>query len=357
MQLFTPLLLKRSSSILRITALMLTVSCLMMLMSFTAFAQTTYVITDGDTVTVHTSFTSDPAKALNEAGVELDADDIYTTQAVDGVSEITVQRAMSVTIDNCGQTLEASSYGESLEALLTRLGVRTGGNYQLSVPMDTAVTDGLQVTVSHVVEASETYTVELPYSTSYCYDPTLAKGQERLLVEGVSGQLLCTADAVYVNAVEERRTVLEQTVVQPAVDELVAIGTGEDVGGKAQLMIGDGFIVLETGEVLTYTDSAQYQATAYTKTDEGCNDITATGTTVHKGVVAVDPTVIPYGTRMFIVANDGSYIYGVSTAEDCGGAIKGNRLDLYFDTTAECIQFGRRNCTVYFLGDADWTDK
>ena len=37
------------------------------------------------------------------------------------------------------------------------------------------------------------------------------------------------------------------------------------------------------------------------------------------------------------------------TAEDCGGAIKGNRLDLYFDTTAECFQFGVRNCTVYFL--------
>ena len=77
--------------------------------------------------------------------------------------------------------------------------------------------------------------------------------------------------------------------------------------------------------------------------------ITATGTTVHIGTVAVDPTVIPYGTRMFIVSNDGQYVYGLSTAEDCGGAIKGNRLDLYYPTLAEAFQFGIRNCTVYFL--------
>ena len=77
--------------------------------------------------------------------------------------------------------------------------------------------------------------------------------------------------------------------------------------------------------------------------------ITATGTTVHIGTVAVDPKVIPYGTRMFIVTNDGSYVYGISTAEDCGSSIKNNRVDLYMPTTAECFRFGVKDCTVYFL--------
>ena len=74
-----------------------------------------------------------------------------------------------------------------------------------------------------------------------------------------------------------------------------------------------------------------------------------TGTTVHKGTVAVDPRYIPYGTRMFIVSNDGAYVYGIAVAEDCGGDIKGDRMDLYFPTFDECIQFGRRVCTIYFL--------
>jgi 3D (Asp-Asp-Asp) domain-containing protein len=52
---------------------------------------------------------------------------------------------------------------------------------------------------------------------------------------------------------------------------------------------------------------------------------------------------------MYIVSNDGVYVYGIAVAEDCGGAINGTRVDLYFDTTDECFQFGRRDCTIYFL--------
>ena len=78
--------------------------------------------------------------------------------------------------------------------------------------------------------------------------------------------------------------------------------------------------------------------------------ITATGTTVHWGTVAVDPRYIPYGTRMFIAASNGSYVYGIAEAEDCGGDIKGDRMDLYMPTYEQCMEFGRRVCTIYFLG-------
>ena len=82
---------------------------------------------------------------------------------------------------------------------------------------------------------------------------------------------------------------------------------------------------------------------------DGRPGITATGTTVHIGTVAVDPKVIPLGSKMYIVSNDGRYVYGFCTAEDTGGLIKGNRVDLYFNTTEECFQFGARPVTVYIL--------
>ena len=66
----------------------------------------------------------------------------------------------------------------------------------------------------------------------------------------------------------------------------------------------------------------------------------------HVGSVAVDKSVIPLGTRMYIVAG-GNVVYGLAVAEDTG--VKGNTIDLYYDTYEECIQFGRRNCTVYIL--------
>ena len=65
------------------------------------------------------------------------------------------------------------------------------------------------------------------------------------------------------------------------------------------------------------------------------------------GTVAVDKSVIPLGTRMYIVASDGSVIYGMAVAEDTG--VKGNKVDLYYDTYQQCINFGRRTCTVYIL--------
>lgn len=354
MQFFT--IIKRSK-IARVMALVLPVICLAVLLATTAFAQNTYVITDGDQVIVHTTYASDPAKVLSEVGFQLSEGDIYTTQVTDGVSEITVQRSQRVTIQNCGQTQQVSSYGETLQELLDRLGIPTYGNYRVSQALDTVTYDGMQICVDYVVNQSETYTVEIPYQTTYCYDPTMEEGQERVITHGAAGQMLCSADVVYVNAQEQSRTILKETVVQQPVNQVVAVGTGENVGGKSELpLIGDGVIVLPTGEVLTYTGTKQFVATAYTKTDEGCDEITSTGSRVRVGVVAVDPKVVPYGTRMFIVTNDGAYIYGLSTAEDCGGSIKGNRLDLYFETDPECWEFGVRDCTVYFLGDANWRD-
>ena len=67
------------------------------------------------------------------------------------------------------------------------------------------------------------------------------------------------------------------------------------------------------------------------------------------GTIAVDPTVIPYYTKMFIQTSNGSRVYGMGTALDCGGAIKGNIVDLWFPTKADCYSWGRRNVTVYIL--------
>ena len=76
---------------------------------------------------------------------------------------------------------------------------------------------------------------------------------------------------------------------------------------------------------------------------------TATGVPTRKGVIAVDPKVIPLGSRVYIEGVDGSWSYGYAVAADTGGAVKGNIVDLFFYTKAECYQFGRRNCKVYVI--------
>jgi len=145
---------------------------------------------------------------------------------------------------------------------------------------------------------------------------------------------------------------LDAVISQP-VDAVIAIGTAttavpdvtpEAPDAPAKPIIGDGIIITPNGETLTYTSSKKMVATAYTNTDPGCTIWTAIGTYCRVGAIAVDPKVIPYGTKMYIPG------YGFGTAQDTG--VKGEHIDVFFDTENECIQFGRkRDRTIYILSD------
>ncbi|EGS30218.1 3D domain protein [Peptoniphilus sp. oral taxon 375 str. F0436] len=88
------------------------------------------------------------------------------------------------------------------------------------------------------------------------------------------------------------------------------------------------------------------QATAY---DPTAGSKTAMGTRARIGAVAVDPRVIPLGSKLYIESADGFPTYGYAVAEDTGGAIKGRRIDLFYGSNAEARRFGRRNVVVYVL--------
>ena len=343
---------KKGGGVLRVLALLLPVLLALVLIRQTAFAKT-YVITDGERVVTYTTFATDPAEVLNQAGLTLDENDTYTTQTGEGVEEITICRSQRVTVCYHGEETVVTTFGETAGELLSRLNLEVGEYDVLSHTPDTLLDDGMALRVDSVIKRQESYTSTLPHETLLCNDASLPTGTREVLTEGVDGEMLLTADVLYVNGEETERAVLSETVTKAPVTEVVAVGTGEipeSADPDAMPVIAGGYITLPTGEVLTYTDSAAIRATAYTHTDAGCDMTTYTGTTVHKGTVAVDPRYIPYGTRMFIVSNDGEYVYGIAVAEDCGGDIKGDRMDLYFPTFDECIQFGRRVCTVYFLG-------
>ncbi len=390
---------QKFSALLRTAALLLPVICIVLLLTQVAFAKNTYLINDGGNVLIHTTFATDPEEVLDEAGLELGEDDTYTTQANIGISEITIQRKQEITIVYSNQTCSAVSYGETVEALLERMGIEVNENDIVSQSLTSETYDGMTIVISKTVSAEEVYTVSIPYETEYCYDASLSAGEQVVLTQGCDGQIQYTDVVLYVDGYEISRTTQSQTVLSEPTTELIAIGTEvelpdypqptepaeteppatepakpekqepvqetepvEDVEEETEptvpdtaipsgeLVIGDGYIITADGEVLTYSDTMQVVASAYHNTDEGCTAYTATGTLARVGAIAVDPTVIPYGTRMFIVTNDGAYIYGIAVAEDCGGAIKGNRVDLYFDTVAECWSFGIREATIYFLG-------
>jgi 3D (Asp-Asp-Asp) domain-containing protein len=247
--------------------------------------------------------------------------------------------------------MTANSLGETVEQLLTRLNLSVGEDDTISWPLSDETYDGMRLRVERVIHQTQTYTTTIPHNTSYYQDPSLPAGMEEVVVEGVDGELLCTATVTYINGVETRRTVHSEIVAAPPVTEVVAIGTApvDAVNPSEMPIIGDGYIILPTGEVLTYTDTMTVGATAY-YCEPWERGITYSGTQARVGEIAVDPSVIPLGTRMFIISNDGAYVYGIAIAEDTGYLIEDTRVDLYFNTYEECVEFGYRQCTVFFLG-------
>ena len=332
---------------LHICLTLLSILCVLLLLAPPAFAKT-YVITDGDRTITYANFATDPADILEETGMDLRK---YGTYTADDGDAITIRRALEVHLSYRGKTSQVTSGGETVSQLLTRLGLDVSSHDTLSHPLDSPVTDGMMLTIDSTVTRQETYTRAIPYDTSYCFDEFLPSGTEEVLIDGRDGELLYTAEVTYVNGSEvSRRILCEKQTIAP-ITQVIARGTG-NFSEEAQDMpvIKDGYIIMPSGEILTYYKTDNVTATGYTHTDAGCDLITSTGTTVHYGTAAVDPRFIPYGTRMLIVSHDGERYYGIATAEDCGGAIKRDKMDLYFPTHQECIEFGRRRCTIYFLG-------
>ena len=336
---------KSWSMIGRVILVVIPVMLIVLFLSLTVFAKNTYYINDGDRVLVHMTYATDPADILDEAGVELDSGDTYTTQTVPGASEITVQRRQTITVVRNGVPTQVYSYGETLESLLQRMELSLTSQEVLSLALHENTYHGMIVTISKGETVRENYSEQIPFETVYCQDPTLPEGEEVVLVAGVPGMMDCTDLVSYVDGEEHSRAEELRVVTKQPVNALVAVGTAAEQPGQS------GTVTTHTGEELKYLRSYTFNASAYSKYDEGCDEYTATGTKVRYGVVAVDPKQIPLGSKLYIVSNDGTYIYGHAVAEDTGGSIKNNRIDLYFETVEECLRFGRRQCTVYLLSE------
>ena len=196
-------------------------------------------------------------------------------------------------------------------------------------------------------------TETVSYETVRRANPDLPKGTEKVVQQGKDGVRTAIYEVVWSEGQQVSRQFVEEQD-STAVNEIVEYGTGaktvsatDRIASVAKNADGSGTLTFTSGATLNFSGVKSMTATAYTAGYGGADYCTATGTTVRVGTVAVDKSVIPLGTRMYIVASDGSVIYGMAVAEDTG--VKGNKVDLYYDTYQQCINFGRRTCTVYIL--------
>ena len=259
-----------------------------------------------------------------------------------------------------GYTVDESEKGdltteaERLSSLLRRSGIRLGEDEMVELNVageDPAIRISDTLTYQHYV------TVETDYKILRSPDPLMDKGTEEIIRKGIPGQIVETyEDTVVSGEVVSTKYIGASHDTSHA--ELVRYGTrvyevdeGDTIEKDFPNEVGEGgYLLFASGDTMTYNKVMLCSSTAYySGGDGGAAWTTAVGAAVGVGTVAVDPKVIPYYTKMFIQTTNGRRVYGMGTALDCGGAVKGNIVDLWFPTKADCYSWGRRNVTVYIL--------
>ena len=279
---------------------------------------------------------------------------VYLSAGSDGY-DVTLAAGQTVVVHHGGASATAQSRQETISALLSRMHITPG-------PLDMVAVDlsgpGVELTVSDQITYYDRVTEAAPFETVRVANPALAEGTEQVTQAGRDGVRTAIYEVVWAGGEQVSRQFVEE-LASSAVDQIVEYGTatasavsndalaGDRIASVTKNVDGSGTLHFQSGATLDFSGAKSMTATAYTAGHGGADYTTATGTFVRVGTVAVDKKVIPLGTRMYIVTDDGSVTYGLAVAEDTG--VRGNKVDLYYDTYQQCINFGRRACTVYIL--------
>jgi uncharacterized protein YabE (DUF348 family) len=275
-------------------------------------------------------------EALAEAGYELYESDRISPPLSTPLSAdlaVTVERGTPVTVEADGQTWVSRTRQETVAGLLGEVGLALGGgDYVLPGP-DSSLSPGLVV---QVVRAEEMTLVEreaIPFDTIYIPDPDLEIDQQRIVQAGREGELWRQVRVRREDGREVSRVAAGEWVGLAPTPQIVGYGT--------QIVIRT--VDSPYGE-LQYWRRLHVLATSYSPSTAGDKQpgdprfgLSATGAEVVRGIVAVDPRVIGLGTPLYVPN------YGLGTALDTGGAVKGLRIDLGYDD---------QNLTLWY----DWVD-
>ena len=258
---------------------------------------------------------------MRNAGIKLNPKDkvVSDSNSVQEGTTLTVVRAFPVSVTVNGKTRTVYTTQTTAEDLAEELGFKAP-NYTTAA--SGAIQAGSTVNIVRVTSrAVNTVDQEIPVQVIRQKDDTMAQGEEEVVQVGQPGTERVQVETLYNNGTAIRTNELSKSVMTNMVPTIIKEGTREVTASRSIVM----------------------EASAYLAGDGDGAGITATGIPAVRGVVAVDPDVIPLGTRLFIPG------YGEAVAADTGGAIVGNRIDLVMDSYGEAMDFGRRDVTVYVL--------
>lgn len=214
--------------------------------------------------------------------------------------------------------------------ILESFNITLSENDVLNVSPSDGIFYGMTIKIDEVIWEDVNIVEIVPFETVEIPCQTIPKGTRQVSVEGVNGEAGKLIHAKKVNGKIMEGETLEETYYKAPVTEEILVGVG-------------GEYTAPDGTLHNYSYYIDVEATAYTHT----GNLTYTETVARVGVIAVDPRNIALGSKVYVIGDYGDY--GVCSAEDIGGGIKGARIDVFLDTEEECVLFGRRPMRCYVL--------
>lgn len=303
-------------------------------------------IIDGDTSRVVLTLEDDPHRVVEHAGLTLKEGDRMVPAESAGILKIDRAADVQITADGIS-TLVRMSQGTVADAL-EKVGVQIGDNDKLNVPLDLAIDDDLDISVDRIAFQVYTVTETQKYTVDTDYTTTIPHGSAFIKRSGVDGSKTITYRKTIKNGELIKAETLKEVVNRKMVPQIKLVGTPK---GTPQSVPPFQINLDSQGQPTNFKTKFTGRATAYSSDRGYAGNWTASGRRAEVGVVAVNPKKIPYGSKLYIVSPDGSYVYGYAIAGDTGLALMSGRcvVDLFFAHYEECLRFGARRLNVYVL--------
>jgi 3D (Asp-Asp-Asp) domain-containing protein len=254
--------------------------------------------------------------------------------------QVFINRSRAATINVDGKTVRTRTLGDKIADLLSQQGIPLAGKDYTIPAVTEPVRDGITVQVMRVKEDFITESEAIPFETKWQPDPTLEIDAHPVAQNGVDGIKKRTIRINYENGHEVQRSIDKEWIEAAPVPKIIDYGT--------KIVHRD--LTLPDGTATTYWRKVRVLATSYTAATSGKArthpefGITALGWQAGLGIVAVDPKVINLRAKIYVPG------YGLATAGDTGGKIKGRRVDLGYDESNLVLWF--QWVDVYLLDPA-----
>ncbi|WP_409347042.1 ubiquitin-like domain-containing protein [Paenibacillus sp. MBLB4367] len=267
--------------------------------------------------------------------------------------KFTIDFTSPIVVTADGETKTLYTTGKTVGSALQEFNISLGAEDKISPELDTGVAASMPIKIVRVKKEIEEHAVPIAFETETKKDANLLKGKEETVQEGKEGTKLVQKQKVYEDGSLVEENVVAETVQAASVNKVVAIGTKVPVVLPLSASSPTVDDVTKNGvqfgykQIIKNVTLTAYSADNGNKTSKDpYYGMTYTGTTATEGrTIAVDKSIIPLGWWVYIEG------LGFRRAEDIGSAVKGNKIDVFFDSEDYANKFGmKRGYTIYVIG-------